>query len=256
MKKNAVLSVFITVAFFFLSGCTHQESEKSTSDVEDISEEDYEASQDPFEPVNRVFLAFNMILDTVILKPLTFFYAYALPPAIKTGLTNFKDNLSSPFSCINDLLQGEWELAHRSLTRFLINSTYGLGGFFNVTSYFGDIPHQNNFSRTLYQYGFRVQGPYLVLPFLGVTTLRSLVDEMLNYAINPVNIALRYNGYGWVYTGAKTIQYMNTRAFVLQNMEYLQYQVDDLYVLVRSIYLQREKNYVEADFIQLDQDGK
>ena len=144
---------------------------------------------DPLEPVNRAVFQFNRTFDGLILKPVSLMYDFAVPNPGKTGVRNFLDNLRSPVTFVNDLLQGDRERAGNTLGRFMINTIFGLG-LFDVASEAGFPKHYEDFGQTLGVWGLR-EGPYLVLPFFGPSNARDagglVVDSFVFDPLAPYN---------------------------------------------------------------------
>ena len=134
---------------------------------------------DPFENLNRKTFEFNENLDEKILKPTATFYS-KFPPRIKKGITNFFNNLEEVDTCVNQLLQGKPKKSANDLTRFVINSTIGLGGFIDVASKIGLERHEEDFGQTLAVWGVS-EGPYIMLPGLGPSTLRDFKTARRSY---------------------------------------------------------------------------
>ena len=130
---------------------------------------------DPFENLNRKTFEFNEKMDEKIAKPIAQTYSQ-LPPKIKKGVSNFFDNLEEVDTFVNQLLQGKPKESINDLTRFLINTTIGLGGFIDVASKMGLERHEEDFGQTLAVWGVG-QGPYIMLPILGPSTLRDTLSR-------------------------------------------------------------------------------
>ncbi len=144
------------------------------------------ASYDPLEPINRGTHQFNRVLDKVFLKPLASAYSKVTPSFIKRGISNFFGNLNDVKVGINHLAQLEVENAAIDFGRVLINSTVGVGGLVDVAdSGFGLEKNRQDFGLTLAHYGLS-SGPYLVLPFLGPSTLRDAFGQGIDFAIEPM----------------------------------------------------------------------
>lgn len=126
---------------------------------------------DPIEKVNRATYAFNDSLDRAILKPVARGYRRYLPQFMRTGVTNFISNLAYPTTIANDLLQFKLMDAVSDTTRLVLNSTFGLGGLLDPASRAGLPRNNEDFGQTLGRWGIP-SGPYLMLPFLGPSTLR------------------------------------------------------------------------------------
>ena len=152
---------------------------------------------DPFENLNRKTFEFNEKMDEKIAKPIAQKYSQ-LPPKIKKGVSNFFDNLEEVDTFVNQLLQGKPKESINDLTRFLINTTIGLGGFIDVASKMGLERHEEDFGQTLAVWGVG-QGPYIMLPILGPSTLRDTLSRPVSSFLSvtfhmtetDVNIALK-----------------------------------------------------------------
>ncbi len=192
---------------------------------------------DPLEPVNRVVYGFNEKVDTYVAQPVARGYVKAVPVPIRTGVSNFLDNLGYPAVIINDALQGKFAQAGRDTGRFLLNSTFGLAGLLDPATRVGLEENREDLGQTLGSWGVG-PGWYLMLPLLGPTTNRDLVgrggDTFTNlgtYAENDARIALGVIGA------------VDLRARLLGAERVLKDQFDP-YVFVRSAYLQRRQYLV------------
>jgi len=141
---------------------------------------------DPWEPLNRFTYRFNARFDEAVFLPVSNGYR-RLPSPLRSGVHNFFGNLSEVDSTINFALQGRLGFGVRSLGRFLINSTIGIGGLFDVATKLNLTAAPTGFGTTLSKWGMH-PGPYLVLPFLGPSTLRDgvglLGDFGTSYAVD------------------------------------------------------------------------
>ena len=199
---------------------------------------------DPFENINRKTFEFNENLDEKILKPTAKFYS-KFPPRVKNGITNFFNNLEEVDTCVNQLLQGKPKKSANDLTRFLINSTVGLGGFIDVASTMGLERHEEDFGQTLAVWGVG-EGPYIMLPGLGPSTLRdtfskpvsSFLSVTFHMTETDVNIAL------------KSIDAIETRERLLDVESLLS---GDKYAFVKDAYIQSIK-YEVKDGIDVQDD--
>jgi phospholipid-binding lipoprotein MlaA len=126
---------------------------------------------DPLEDANREVTKFNEKLDAVVLKPAASIYRDAVPPLVRTGVANFFGNLADAWTAVNSVLQWRIQDAEESAARFQINTIAGLGGIFDVASELNIDKHREDFGQTLGRWGVPA-GPYIVLPFLGPSTLR------------------------------------------------------------------------------------
>lgn len=126
---------------------------------------------DPWEPMNRSVYAFNDTIDRYTLKPIARGYDAVVPTFAKTGVSNFANNLSTPVSALNNLLQGKPVRSLSDVTRFIVNSTIGIGGLFDPATAGGLERYDEDFGQTLAVWGVP-SGPFIVIPILGPSTLR------------------------------------------------------------------------------------
>ena len=133
---------------------------------------------DPLEEVNRTFFNINEKVDEVALKPIALTYSKT-PDPIKNGITNFFRNLKEIDNTLNQVLQGKPKYAVNDLSRFLINSTLGIGGILDPASSMGLERHDEDFGQTLGLWGVS-PGPYLMVPFLGPSSTRDLLSRPIS----------------------------------------------------------------------------
>ena len=131
---------------------------------------------DPLEPINRAIFSFNNVADRIILEPAAKGYK-KLPSPIQSGIGNFLSNLKMPLVIINQLLQGQGKNAVESSGRFVVNTTAGIFGLIDVAADLGLEQQQEDFGQTLGYWGFE-SGPYVVLPFLGPSSLRDTIAQI------------------------------------------------------------------------------
>ncbi len=147
---------------------------------------------DPFEGFNRKMAAFNSGVDIVVIKPSAQVYKVATPKLVQTSISNFFANLGEPWTAINQLLQGRVKMAGSDTGRFLVNSTLGVAGLFDVAASMGLPRHQEDFGQTLGVWGLP-QGPYIVLPMLGPSSGRGLVSQYVgNFGGGKIAQPIRY----------------------------------------------------------------
>ena len=197
---------------------------------------------DPLEDINRITFEFNESLDRNFLKPVAETYSKS-PKLIKKGVTNFFNNLEEVETTVNQVLQGKPMLALNDLTRFVINSTIGLGGFIDIATKIGLARHEEDFDQTLALWGVP-SGPYIMLPALGPSSLRdtlsrpfsSFLSVTFHMTESDVNIAL------------KGIDALETRERLLE-IESLIY--GDRYDFVKDSYIQY-MNYEVKDGVDVE----
>lgn len=200
------------------------------------------AERDPLEGFNRGMWKVNSAIDTVALKPATKVYRTVTPRPARRGISRVLLNLAEPFSAINNLLQGKPERAGRNIGRFLINSTIGVAGLADHATSLGIAPADEDFGQTLARWGVD-GGPYLVLPFLGPSTLRDGAGTVTYFLTDPYHVAIRQSGLDptarMSLTGLELIDIRSTLiesgvdAFLATSL--------DPYAASRSAFLQRRK---------------
>jgi len=145
---------------------------------------DFRQTNDPLEPTNRVFYKINDGLDTYVMKPVAQAYRDVLPAPVRTGIHNVLDNLGGPVRLTNDSLQGKPRRAGDTAMRFLINTTAGLVGIFDVAKKVGYPAHDTDFALTLANWDVP-EGPFLFLPILGPSNPRDAAGYGADIAIDP-----------------------------------------------------------------------
>lgn len=206
------------------------------------------APTDPYEGFNRSMYGFNMGLDRYILKPVADSYKFVTPDFMQTGVTNFFNNLKGINVVLNDLLQGKFEQSASDFGRFTTNSTIGLLGLFDVATDLGLQQNVEDFGQTLAVWGVD-QGPYLVLPVLGPTTVRDGGGIIFDKAANP----------GTYVPGTGIIEGINERANAEGALNFIDEAALDPYVFTRESFLQYRNNLIndgktDVDSFDLDID--
>jgi len=197
--------------------------------LEETDVDDY----DPWEPFNEKMFNFNYKVDRYVIKPVAKVYNEIVLDGEKQAIHNAYENVAMPRRFVNSLLQGKFNGAGRELSRFLINSTLGVGGFADVAKYqFHMEKSDENTGRTFEHYGAG-PGPYLVLPFLAPLTVRDAVGYAFDLALDPMSYVLPLVG-----SFAKTTDdIVNNRARNLDMYESVEEATLDLYSAVRNAYL-------------------
>ena len=139
---------------------------------------------DPWEPMNRQISAFNETVDGLTFKPLAKGYEQVIPQVVRRGINNFSRNLIGPLNILNNLLQGKVQRGASETGRFFVNTTFGIGGLFNVGNALGFDVYREDFGQTLAVWGV-ADGPYVIVPILGPRTLRDAAMIPLNFAADP-----------------------------------------------------------------------
>jgi phospholipid-binding lipoprotein MlaA len=195
--------------------------------------------RDPLEKVNRNVFAFNEGFDDALLKPVAEAYA-KLPTSIRDCLSNAFFNLRGPSTAINNALQGKPEQAVSDLGRFLLNTTVGLAGCFDVATDVGLEKHREDFGQTLGVWGFE-PGPYLVLPVLGPSSVRDAVGILAVEPFLDLNFYIDYPAFEY---SILALRIVNERAELLPAERLVREAALDRYSFIRDSYLQRRRSLV------------
>ncbi|MDB3890729.1 VacJ family lipoprotein [Gammaproteobacteria bacterium] len=196
---------------------------------------------DPFEGFNRKMASFNTGFDTVVLKPAAQAYSKVLPAPVQTSVSNAFANLADPWTAMNQLLQGRVKLAASDTGRFVVNSTVGIGGLFDVATPLGMPRHQEDIEQTSGVWGVP-QGPYIVLPMLGPSSGRGLVSQYFGIFGQDIAQPLRYVSNVPLRNSLFFTQLVSMRSGLLA-MPAIPPQMDR-YTLMRDFYLRGREQQV------------
>ena len=216
-----------------IAAATRTTVEEPTRDDVGVNHEPIPPLGDPWEGFNRGIFAFNDVVDRFLLAPVARGYSWLKPDPVEIRVANAFHNLLAPVRLANDLLQLEFRDAGVTASRFIANSTMGIGGLFDVATNMGLPDHPADFGQTLHAYGAG-SGPYLVLPLFGPSTVRDgvglAVDVFLHpftYVLGtPVNLSI---------LGGRTVV---RRAELLDPLDDLRESSVDYYAALRSAYEQ------------------
>ena len=218
-RRPALARAALAVAVALLAGCAAAPSR-----------------DDPLEPMNRALYEFHDTVDTAVVKPVARAYIDIVPEFVRTGVSNVFNNIEDLVSAVNDLLQGKLDKLDDDLGRVLLNTTWGLGGIFDLASMVGRERGNEDFGQTFGAWGFP-QGPYLFVPFFGPTTVRDGTGAIVRVMVGPVGyigeVPLRNSLYG---LGA-----VDLRAQVLSAGAIVDTAALDRYLFIRNAYLQRRR---------------
>ncbi|MDB5843811.1 MAG: VacJ family lipoprotein [Polaromonas sp.] len=194
---------------------------------------------DPLEPFNRSVYRFNEGLDRAVLKPVATTYQNITPSPVRTGVTNFFENISDAWSFVNNVLQAKPAEAADSLFRVTTNTLWGVGGIFDVATELKIPKHKEDFGQTLGTWGL-ASGPYVVLPLFGSSSVRDtaglVVDMQGDLVSQSNNVPVR--------NSLKTLDLVDTRASLLGAGDLLDQAALDKYAFTRDAYLQRRKSLI------------
>ncbi|AZY50628.1 MlaA family lipoprotein [Bordetella avium] len=200
--------------------------------------------RDPWEGFNRGVYKFNDTVDRALFKPVAQGYTYVVPSPVRTCVHNMFSNLGDIWAGANSMLQGRGHDFINTLGRFLFNTTMGIGGCIDVASMNGARKIPNDFGVTLGVWGLG-QGPYLVLPFWGASTVRDSAGLAVGWYGDPVtlrqvdNIPLRNSLWG--------LEIVDARANLLDVSNTIDRVALDPYSFIRDAYLQRRAAMVRGN---------
>ena len=224
------------LAFGLLGAC-------ATPPMDAEARAEYEQINDPAEDVNRGIFKFNQALDNAILKPVAKGWKDIAPVPVQNGVHNFLNNLRSPVILINDVLQFDFERAMTTLTRFLINSTFGVLGIFDAASEMGLPFHNEDFGQTLAVWGVE-EGSYIMLPFFGPSNPRDTIGLVVDFMTDPFNLVMDNTGNEWAVPSDTAATAVDVRARYYDELEELEKSSLDYYAAIRSLYRQRRASEI------------
>lgn len=229
----------LIAALLLLGACADR---PPAGDADALAE--YQANNDPIEPTNRFFYRINDGIDTYFLAPVARGYRYAVPEVVRRPIHNVVANITTPVIFANDVLQARPRRAGDSMMRFLINSTAGVGGLFDVATDLGYPEHNSGFGTTLALWGVG-EGPFLFLPVLGPSNPRDTVGFAGNVLLDPLTFA--------TFGGSRTLGFarygtagVDARERALDPIDNIKKSALDPYATFRSLYRQNRQSEIEA----------
>ena len=245
MKKFfSILVIIIFGQFQILNAIADSDGQ-----IEISSKKNSQDIKDCFESVNRAVFAFNQGLDKAVFKPLAKGYR-KLPQPVRSGTSNALNNLGNVVTIPNNILQGQIKDASMNSLRFIINSTLGIAGIFDVASYYGiEKRDKEDYGQTLGALGVG-EGCYFVLPVLGPTTVRDSIGSLANvaggdawYNVTVANNTQYFNESDYYFT--RVSSGVDFRAKNLEAFDSLENTSIDLYASIRSLYLQDRQRKIQ-----------
>ncbi len=201
---------------------------------------------DPWEGVNRAIFRFNDRVDSVTLKPIARGYNRVVPGPVRDGVSNFFNNLGEPKNLVNNTLQGKFHDASVDISRFLLNTTLGVGGVMDLATRWGLQRNDEDLGQTVGSYGVP-SGPYVVLPLLGPSTLRDAAvrvpESFVGYTYRGQvdHVPTRNTAFG--------TEMVDTRSALLGQERLIR---GDRYVFVRNAFLQNREFRVRDGMVEDD----
>jgi len=237
--------LFLALSFFNISllGPTELLAEEYPQSEQIIS--------DPFEGMNRGIFWFNNQVDQYILEPVAEGYTYVVPKPVRRSVGNFFENLNYPVYLVSDILQLKFKQVGNHTGRFVINTTLGIGGLFDVATGFGFEQHSEDVGAAFGYHGVGT-GPYIMLPFLGPSNARDFVGLVADYFLDPVTYigldsaaSTDLETIGYVATGSELV---NTRAELIQAIDTAKDASIDYYSFVKNSYIQSRQGLIYDGF--------
>jgi phospholipid-binding lipoprotein MlaA len=219
-KLTKILLLLVAVGVF--AGCASSQQKSA-------------ASPDPIEPANRVFYDFNEGLDKHLIKPIAEGYVKITPEPIRNSVTNFFDNLAYLNVILNSFLQGKFDQGFSDAGRFIMNTTLGIAGIFDVATPAGMPRHNEDVGQTLATWGVG-RGTYLYLPVQGPDTARNLPNIVTKLALNPLTYIT-----GAILFPITALNVINIRANLLDATNIRDEAAVDPYSFTREAYLQQRE---------------
>lgn len=206
---------------------------------------EFQQNNDPYEPANRFSYRVSNTLDRYALKPVAQAYVYVLPQPVRGGIHNVLANLSSPVLFANDVMQTKPRRAGDTFMRFLINSSVGVLGIFDVASAWGYASHEADFGETLALWGLP-SGPYLFLPLLGPSNPRDASGYGVDALLDPFFYVPRGYGLLTLNWGVYIVGVVDARSRVINDLNAINKTALDPYATIRSLSRQHRTSQIEG----------
>ncbi len=232
----------LLLAPMLLAGLSACAARPPSGDAQAVT--DARQTNDPFEPANRVFYRVDDVLDTYALRPVAQAYVYVVPTPVRGGVHNVLANLSSPVIFADDVLQTRPRRAGDTFMRFLINSSAGVLGIFDVAARVGYPAHSADFGETLALWGVP-EGPFLYLPVIGPSNPRDATGFGVDSALDPFFYTPRGIGLrtlNWARAGVGAV---DTRSRLLGDVASVKKTALDPYATFRSLYRQHRASQIQ-----------
>lgn len=205
---------------------------------------------DPLSGYNHAMFNSNTSFDEDLMLPASKGYQHLVPEPARDGVHNFLDNLNEPSNFANNLLQGSGDRAGNNFVRFLVNSTIGIGGLFDVAGKMEIKPATEDFGQTLAVWGVG-QGAYVILPFFGSSSVRDTMGLTVDILTHPV-VFLRYDNARYWRMGRFAMEGIDTRERLLGTVSQFREDSLDPYASFRTLYEQTRKNAINNGQVQVD----
>lgn len=216
---------------------------------------------DPIETPNRFIFSINRAVDIIAIRPIAVFYRDWMPEQGQKSVKNLLDNLGEPVTAINEVFQGDPSRAITTMARFLVNSTLGIAGLFDVATTFGLTKTKEDAGKTIGMWaGVEPEngGFYMVLPMIGPSNARDATGLMADYAVDPFRIlTVALNVDSLLYSGPKyAATVLDTRSRTMYALDDLEKNSVDYYAALRSAYTQQRAEVIRKKREKTDSRGE
>jgi len=227
LPRTALIGLFL----LGMAGCT-------TVPRDPAARAEYQANNDPLEPLNRRLFAFNLSVDRILIKPVAKGYRRILPQRGRDALRHLLDNLNEPLVLANCLLQGRLKSAATASGRFAVNSTVGLAGIVDVATRWKMPKQTGDFGQTLWTWGI-AEGPYLIIPVIGPSSPRDGIGRGTDVYLDPLRYIPAHADYPtWFTVGRFVADGVDQRERHLDSLDEIERESVDYYAAFRSLYRQ------------------
>lgn len=224
----------MTVALLVAGGCASTPEGASPETQQAVAE-----ANDPWEGTNRSIFAFNQTVDDGFVRPVAEGYRWAVPDPLRDNIHNVLGNMGEPVNFINAVFQGNGGRAAETLVRFLFNSTAGMAGLFDVAGSYGLPMNDEDFGQTLAVWGVP-EGPYLMLPVFGPSSIRGTVGKVVDSFSNPISYFLPFAAN----LGRSVTSGIDIRERNIETLDDIERNSLDYYAALRSLYRQNRDDQV------------
>ena len=218
--------------FFGLNGCASPQTNIASENKDTM-----------LETYNRAMFSVNRKIDTYLVRPVVKGYKKVTNESVRTGVRNFFGNIGEPVSAVNHVLQGDIESSGKNLGRFVVNTTLGMAGLFDVATAMGLEKNKTGFDETLSTWCIP-DGPFIVMPIIGPSTPRAFTGFAVDGYSSPIYWATKESSDSdadVIYYGLTGLSYINLMADNIGLLESLEEGSVDYYEAVKSSYLQNRK---------------
>jgi phospholipid-binding lipoprotein MlaA len=234
------LMIVTLLSLFLTNILVAQANDQKITSTKETRLEQETTIADPLESVNRVIFRFNHGLDEVLIRPIIIGYQKAVPVYGQDRIRHFIRNLLTPLTLLHSLLQGDIHNAFTSFWRFVLNTTFGLGGLYDFATEQGLVMHNEDMGQTLAHYNIG-HGIYIVLPLIGPSSLRDGVGRISDSFTNPLRFAIGEDEY----LAASLSHAFQLRSDSESFIQRIQQSSLDSYATFRSLYVQHRNNVVK-----------